>query len=362
MLRRLVTSPFWHDSCLRASSGIAGKSLFRAWWKRLYCTTASMATSTADGRRKVVVKMCSSIDGLDKLVQEAFLSSSLATDHELILQDLAQAPKEECEIVLADPSKVVSMLDAVPGLRWMQSTWAGVNALVGVQRRDFTCTRLAGCMGPQMAEYVMGAITSEFWFQIKQLQGQQRWHQEPFKKRARLNRMTLGCLGVGDLSSEIARLGQAYGMRTLGFASFQRDVSYFNEVTVDLAYVLAEANVIVNVLPSTNNTRGLLDGDALMACGESKLFINVGRGDIISEESLLNALEKGWLRRAVLDVFAPEPLAIASPLWKHPSVIITPHVSAISYPDDVARLFVENLSSYLEGKPLRFKVDLDKGY
>merc|ERR1711972_560233 len=109
-------------------------------------------------------------------------------------------------------------------------------------------------------------------------------------------------------------------------------------------------------------TRGLLDKDVLSACGEGKLFINVGRGDVVSEQSLLDALAKGWLRGAVLDVFSPEPLPTESPLWKHPQVTITPHISAVTYSDDTAGLFVENLALWLEDKPLKYVVNLDKGY
>lgn len=217
-------------------------------------------------------------------------------------------------------------------------------------------------MGPQMSEYVFGAIFSEDWFRLQSLQEQAKWSPEAFSKRRRLTEMTLGCLGVGDLASVIAQRGQAFGMRTLGFASKQREVAAFSEVSTELDFVLKNADVIVNVLPSTPKTRGLLDGNILQACGKGKLFINVGRGDVISEDSLINALEQGWLRRVVLDVFAFEPLPSSSRLWNQAAVHVSPHISAISYPDDVAQLFVENLSRWVEGKPLKYVADLDKGY
>jgi len=312
-------------------------------------------------KKTVVAKICSDIDGLDTMVQKAFSSSPLAKDHDLILQNLVDTDLS-AEILLADPGKARPFLDSISGLRWMQSTWAGVNALETIQRRDFTCTRLAGCLGPQMSEYVLGAVWSSDWISLKKLQDKERWESGPFRKRPRLNRMTLGCLGVGDIASVIANRGQAFGMRTLGYASRVREVPNFNEVTTDLNYLLANADIIVNVLPSTKETRGLLDGDVLKSCGENKLFINVGRGDVVSEEALLKALDQGWLSRAVLDVFIKEPLPAESPLWRHPSVLITPHIATISYPDDVAELFVENLALYLKGTPMRFVADLGKGY
>mmetsp|Transcript_69369 Transcript_69369/g.181806 ORF Transcript_69369/g.181806 Transcript_69369/m.181806 type:complete len:152 (+) Transcript_69369:1-456(+) len=151
-------------------------------------------------------------------------------------------------------------------------------------------------------------------------------------------------------------------MRTLGYATHARAVIGFDHVGEDLPGLLRESDVVVNILPSTPATRGLLDGGALEACGRGKLFINVGRGTIVSEESLLAALERGWLRRAVLDVFAPEPLPESSALWGHPAVQVTPHISAVTYPDFTAELFVENLGRYVEGQPLKYTMDLDSGY
>merc|ERR1712203_612739 len=96
----------------------------------------------------------------------------------------------------------------------------------------------------------------------------------------------------------------------------------------------------------------LLSGDVLKLCNGA-VFINVGRGDVIDDESLLRALEKGWISRAVLDVFVQEPLPDASPFWSHPKITITPHVSAPTLPNDAAHLFVENLERYVTGESLK---------
>merc|ERR1739845_331619 len=101
-----------------------------------------------------------------------------------------------------------------------------------------------------------------------------------------------------------------------GFASRVRSVDGFDEVSTDVASVLGQADVVVSVLPSTPKTRGLLDNGVLKACGNDTLLINVGRGDLVSEDSIIEALDKGWIRRAVLDVFPVEPLPLTSPLWK----------------------------------------------
>eukprot|EP00927_Polykrikos_kofoidii_P055854 TRINITY_DN5003_c0_g1_i3.p1 TRINITY_DN5003_c0_g1~~TRINITY_DN5003_c0_g1_i3.p1 ORF type:complete len:350 (-),score=65.97 TRINITY_DN5003_c0_g1_i3:58-1017(-) len=315
-------------------------------------------------RTTVCVSVCSDIDGLVEAVEHEFASSSLAAHYCLNLRELPLCSDEmpEADLLLADPGKVAPLLDSVKGLKWLQSTWAGINALANTNRRDYTCTKLGGCFGAQMAEYVIGALLSSLWFQAHDYQAKSEWAPEPFKQRQRLRDMRLACLGTGEIATEIAQRAKAFGMKTLGFNTRIRDCTGFDEVSLDLAHVLRSADVIVNVLPSTSQTRGLLDGGVLEACGEGKVFINVGRGDVVTEESLLQAFEKGWLSRAALDVFATEPLPPSSQLWTHPSVRVTPHISAVTYPSDAAKLFVENLGLFLEGKQLRYVVSLDKGY
>mmetsp|Transcript_104477 Transcript_104477/g.280740 ORF Transcript_104477/g.280740 Transcript_104477/m.280740 type:complete len:320 (-) Transcript_104477:97-1056(-) len=313
-------------------------------------------------RRTVHVGLCSNIAGLRGEVEKAFQASRLSAGHELVAEEIGDGCASEVEILLADPGKVVGSLERLPKLRWLQSSWAGVNALAGHGRRDYKCTRLAGCFGPQMSEFVFGAMFDEDWRRLRFYQEREEWAPEPFKKRPRLSDLTLGILGVGDIPSVIAQRAKAFGMRTLGFASRAREVPGFDDVVAELPRVLGEADVVVNVLPSTAETRGLLNNGALKACGTGKLFINVGRGDVVSEDALVEALDEGWLRGAVLDVFATEPLPGTSALWRHPGVRISPHVAAVSYPSDVAQLFVANLELWLDGKPLRYMVDLDKGY
>jgi len=326
--------------------------------------TSQRLVMARPAKQTLRIGLCTNVSGLGDAVRDVFAASPLAAEYNFTIEEATDA-MSDVEIVLADPGKLAPLLDregSLGALRWLQSTWAGVNPLAGAKRRGYTCTRLAGCFGPQMAEYVFGAILSEDWRKLGALQAKGHWEPDSFKKRRRLEKMTLGCLGIGDIASVIGQRAQAFGMRTVGFASRARPADGFHEVSTDLAQVLCAADIIVSVLPSTPQTRGLLDGNVLRSCGKDKLFINVGRGDVISEESLLAAFEEGWLSLAALDVFAIEPLPPTSALWKHPAVRISPHIAAVTYPEDTARLFVENLGLWLKGRPLQFVVDLDKGY
>jgi len=126
--------------------------------------------------------------------------------------------------------------------------------------------------------------------------------------------------------------------------------------------MLAQADVIVSVLPSTRETRHLFTADRFNHCKPGAIFFNVGRGSAVHEGDLLAALRGGQLGTAVLDVFEQEPLPADSPLWHQPNLIITPHNSAYSFPEDVAQIFIRNYIRFIDGQQLDGRIDFDKGY
>jgi phosphoglycerate dehydrogenase-like enzyme len=179
----------------------------------------------------------------------------------------------------------------------------------------------------------------------------------------RLSSLTLGVLGLGDIGSGIAR-ACSLGLR-MNVIGCRRDSSPrasdaeagVSKVFAlsELAAFLAASDYIVSVLPSTPDTRGLLDGQVLAACAARSArgvaLINVGRGDLLSETSILRAVDSGWLSHYVGDVFQVEPLPASSSLWRHPRVTVTPHNSAVTAPQDVATAFGDNLSRFVGGAP-----------
>jgi phosphoglycerate dehydrogenase-like enzyme len=180
--------------------------------------------------------------------------------------------------------------------------------------------------------------------------------------------LSIGVLGLGEIGRTIATTCGQMGMRVSGLvrtipdeASQLPGVTYY---TMDeLPKLLAASDYVCNVLPSTPATRGLLGGGALARCKPDACLINVGRGDVIAETELVDALQKGLLAGAVLDVFEKEPLPITSKLWGLPDVVITPHEAALSFPHQVAEAFAENLDRYLaDPDSLCFQVDLTSGY
>jgi phosphoglycerate dehydrogenase-like enzyme len=282
---------------------------------------------------------------------------------------------EKAEVLLADPGAVAGAIDGAARLRWLQSTWAGVNALVdNSTKRDYMCTRVAGCFGPLMAEYVLGYVLLHERRLLTALDQQKarKWDKRPFTQGTRpVAGLTLALIGCGDIGKDIARAAKAVGLRTVAFKrDVSRPVPHVDKISADLAPVLRDADFVVNTLPSTPSTRGILGSGALAECvrgrdedaSRAPLLINVGRGDVASESDLVEALDRGWISAAVLDVFEVEPLPASSPLWGHPKVIVTPHVSAVSFPDDVAAVFAENLERYTTGRDLLHAVAWEKGY
>ncbi len=250
-------------------------------------------------------------------------------------------------------------------LRWIQVMGAGVDwALVPELPPGVVVTRAPGIFGPWMAEYVVGwcSWVTQRVETYREAQRQRRWldHVLP----GRLRGATLTIVGLGDIGRSIARVARALGMRVLGVTRSGRPVREAERVyrVAHLARALAEADFVVVLLPLTPATAGLVGVDALAAMKPTAWLLSIGRGAVVDEAALLAALTQRHIAGAVLDVFASEPLPPHHPLWRLDNVVITPHISGPSTPEEIAPVFNDNLVRYLAGRPLRHVVDRKKGY
>jgi len=260
-------------------------------------------------------------------------------------------------------------------LRWMHSSGAGVDTVLfpDLVRSPVVLTNSRGIYDRAMAEYVLGLMLA-FAKQLPQTLDLQRRREWRHRETERLDGRTAVIVGAGSIGREIARLLRAAGMRVLGIARRPRPVpprassseDPFERVTGvdDLHGILPEADFVVLVLPSTPETRGLFGAQALARMKRTARLINVGRGAVVDEAALLDALRERRVAGAALDVFADEPLPSEHPFWDLPGVIVSPHMSGdfVGWQTAVSALFVENFERWLAGRPLLNVVDKERGY
>lgn len=271
------------------------------------------------------------------------------------------------QVLVGPPQLIANLVPHLPALRWVQSTWAGVapvlEAIASHPNQAIQLTAAKGLFGPRMAEYVFGWLLTLERRLLDYHEQQRRgtWAQLPW---ADLQGKTMLLLGTGSIGAHIAGVARAFGMRTLGVSRRGDAVTGIDRVyPVDrLTGVLGDADYLVASLPDTPGTRGLLDAKAFRAMRDDAILINVGRGTLIEEQALIDALGRGALRAAVLDVFAEEPLPSAHPFWRTEGLYLTPHIAAVTPEDGITTLFADNLRRYLEGQPLAGQVDARLGY
>lgn len=269
-----------------------------------------------------------------------------------------------CNIVLGDPSLLKDVLASADQLQWVQSSWAGVDHLCRADlRRDYVLTNAKGIFGSLISEYVMTYLFAfeRRLFSMRSNQLERRW--QPFSYRSAKD-ISLGIVGLGSIGRALALTARHFGLRVTGLNRSGRPCDEVEKVyTADeLAGFLEALDYLVLALPATSQTSHFIHADVLKLMKSSAVLINVGRGNSINEHDLVCALRGGVIGGAVLDVFESEPLAPESPLWLLPNVYITPHISAISFPDDIARIFVENYHRFLRQVPLLHIVDFELGY
>lgn len=268
------------------------------------------------------------------------------------------------DIVLGEPKLIRDALPQLSRLRWAQSIYAGVEPLVEPgQRRDYVLTNARGVFGELMSEYVFGYLLFHEKKILERIraQGAIEWRRaEPGVLRGK----TIGLLGVGSIGAHLAGTAKHFKMHVRGFTrqsetSGHVDRYYHGNDLLEFADGL---DYLICVLPRTEGTNLIVDAELLAALSSHAVFVNVGRGNALDEPALVRALTEGKLAAAILDVFDKEPLPEGHPFWTTPNLYMTFHTSAISYPEDIARLFIENYELYLAGKSLKHVVDFERGY
>ena len=273
----------------------------------------------------------------------------------------------DCDLALGEPSLLRRVLPALTSLRWAQATWAGVEPLLDpALRRDYILTNARGVFGGLMSEYVFGYLLAHERriFEKRASQAEGRW--DPTHPGT-LRGKQIGLLGVGTIGAALAMTAKHFGMRVKGYTRVSEDSpdvdAYFHSPMTDVRTAFAaDLDYLVSVMPATAESRHIVDAALLRELPAHAVFVNPGRGGIVDEPALAAALAEGRLAGAVLDVFQEEPLPRDHVFWSTPNLLITAHTAALSVPEDIAPVFIENYRRLLRAEPLKYRVDFDLGY
>ncbi len=279
----------------------------------------------------------------------------------------------QCDIVLGEPKRIRDELPRLTHLKWAQSIYAGVEPLVDpAQRRDYVLTNARGVFGELMSEYVFGYMLAHEKGIFKRFQAQQSTKWDRFESGLLRNK-TIGLLGVGSIGAHLAGTAKHFGMKVKGFTQSSEDCSNVDEYFHPSSQpspkgrggIIAFAeglDYLIVVLPKTDVTNKIVNTELLDTLPDHAVIINVGRGNAVDDSALVEALKGNKIAGAVLDVTEQEPLPEDHPFWKTPNLLLTFHTSAMSFPEDMVKLFAKNYQLYLEEKPLKYLVDFEKGY
>ncbi|MGE8408676.1 MAG: D-2-hydroxyacid dehydrogenase [Pseudomonas sp.] len=270
----------------------------------------------------------------------------------------------DCPVWLGQPDLLATLLRQGRRPDWVQSTWAGITPLLAKGlSREYRLTRAVGIFGQVMAEYVLTYMLGHERDVLSRLMSQveRKWDGRPGRS---LEGRRVLIVGTGDIGCQVGEFLLPFGVKLYGIASQPRVLAPFIEVAgvADLGRLVGEVDYVINLLPDTPATHDIYNAALFARFNPDALFINAGRGAAVVDGDLVDALTKGHLAGAVIDVCRQEPLPRNHPFWTALGLLLTGHSSAPTSPAAMVRLFVENLGAYQRGEELRGEVDFTRGY
>ena len=265
--------------------------------------------------------------------------------------------------VVANPPP--GSLQGLPGLRLIQSLWAGVDRLLDdPSLPDVPLARMVDpAMSAAMAETALWATLSlhRRFFDYAQQQRDRHWYPLPQRRAAEIE---VALLGMGQMGRTCARRLLETGYRVTGWNQHGGAIAgmALEHGLEALWPLLARSDIVINLLPLTAQTADLLDRRFFAAMRRGAALVNLARGGHLVEADLLQALDSGQLDRAVLDVFRQEPLATDHPFWCHPRVTVLPHSAAATDMRSAASIVAQNLQALRDGRPISHLVQRKRGY
>ena len=276
--------------------------------------------------------------------------------------EIGRAEEIEAALVWKPPP---GLLAGLPRLRLVLSLAAGVDALLAdPSLPDLPLCRLIDpSLTRTMSEFVLLQV-------LKYHRGLDRYARQQREGRWRLElpqppcATRVGIMGLGELGADAARTLLRHGFAVHGWSRSRKELDgiacFAGEAR--LGPFLAEADILVCLLPLTPETRGILNADLFARLPRGARLVNVARGAHLVDADLITALDAGQLAHASLDVFQAEPLPAGHPFWKHPLIDVTPHAASYGLPESAAEAVADNLRRLADGRPLLGLVDRARGY
>lgn len=277
--------------------------------------------------------------------------------------DIGRAEEVDYALVWKPPT---GMLASLPRLRAILSLGAGVDHLfLDTQLPEgMPITRMVDAgLAPQMSEYALYGVLHfhRNMDRYAQLQRAAQWKQLPAVPPSQ---RTIGIMGLGVLGSDFACKAQVMGLRVTGWSRRARGLEGVTEYQGEagLSAFLAGTQILVNFLPLTQSTQGILNARLFAQLPRGAYLVNLARGGHLVEEDLLAALDSGQLGGALLDVFVREPLPVEHPFWRHPNIVLTPHIAGQAIADLMVEQVVDNIRRLERGETPTGLVDRRRGY
>lgn len=314
--------------------------------------------------------MSKSILILHELLPDQFEElEDIAADYEIV-RSLDDTKPEAVEIILGWSDQLIPLIkNEKSQVKWIQFPYAGINhlPLELFEEQDILLTNGSGIHAYAVTESAMGLIlgmTRNIITAAKN-QAHEEWVDED--NLYELNNKTMMVVGAGKIGVHLGQVAKGFGMKTIGINRSGRDIKNMDEqyVQEELAEVINKADVVVNILPATKQTEHLFDEALFSKMKDDVIFVNVGRGETVDTDALLNALDNGKVLFAGLDVYEEEPLPVGHPLWSHEKIAMTPHIAGRveSYPKHLYPIFIENFKAFLKGEDLpQNLIEIENGY
>ena len=291
------------------------------------------------------------------------VAAELGEDKVFLHEDVQDKSKIEIALTWKAPMR---MLQQYPNLKLIQSLGAGVDHIFDFDN-VVEGTKVSRIVDPQLSEDMYEFVLSIILSKLKNLstyrdqQSQGVWKEKRYKV---ISDVKLGIMGLGIIGSHVAKRLSAVGFQCMGWSRTKKEIggisNHYGQAGLD--EMLAETDFLINILPLTNETRGIINLELITKTKKGAYLINVGRGPHVVDEDILQAIEADLISGAALDVFHQEPLPKEHLFWSNEKIVLTPHIASITNIKTAREQVFENIRRYLKGEEVLNEASVEKGY